>query len=113
MNIDDIAQIYDRFIEILEEFSLTPYEQIEKLHGTVVADELATDFSEIGMVYAKLLKDNQWLTEEQYKLMESIDNTLNEMSKQKSFWSNKALVNSNEWASCRKKCEKLLKQFKS
>ena len=112
MDTDDIVQIYDRFIEILEEFSLSPYEQIKKLHGTVVADELATDFSEIGMVYAKLLRDNQWLTEEQYKLMKNIDNNLSEMSKKKSLWSEKALINSNEWAYCRKECVKLLKQFK-
>ena len=45
MDIEKIMQIYDRFVEILKEFSMPPQEQIKVLHGTVVADELATDFS--------------------------------------------------------------------
>ena len=59
MDINKIIHIYDRFIEILEEFFMPPQEQIKKLQGTVVADELATDFSDIGFTYAELLKENQ------------------------------------------------------
>ena len=47
MDINEIIHIYDRFIEILEDFSMPQQEQIKKLQGTVVADELATGFSDI------------------------------------------------------------------
>ena len=52
-DIEEIMQCYDRFIDIVKQMSMTATEQIAKLKGTVVADELASDFSEIGMMYAK------------------------------------------------------------
>lgn len=61
MDINEIIHIYDRFIEILEDFSMPQQEQIKKLQGTVVADELATGFSDIDFTYAEILKENQWI----------------------------------------------------
>ena len=52
---EEIMQCYDRFIDIVKQISMDAKEQIAKLKGTVVADELASDFSEIGMMYAKEL----------------------------------------------------------
>ena len=51
--IDEIMQIYDRFIEVVNELSMDSEKQIQKLKGFAVADEIANDFCEIGMVYAK------------------------------------------------------------
>lgn len=53
---------------------------------TVVADELASDFSEIGMVYAKELLDNEWITKEQYTIAKSIDEMLAGMFKRNELW---------------------------
>lgn len=101
MDVDEIMLIYNRFIEIVKEFSMSPQEQIKKLHGTVVADELATDFSEIALPYAKILKENQWLNQEQFCIVEEINNMLDEMSEQSNLWDEKAVVYSREWKDCR------------
>ena len=108
MDINEIIHIYDRFIEILEEFSMPPHEQIKKLQGTVVADELATDFSDIGFTYAEILKENQWINQEQFNIMEVINNMLDEMSKDSNLWDEKALIYSKEWKDCRQNGKRLL-----
>ena len=60
-DIEEIVQCYDRFVDIVKEISMNAKEQIIKLKGTIIADELASDFSEIGMMYAKELLENEWL----------------------------------------------------
>ena len=65
-DIEEIVQCYDRFVDIVKEISMNAKEQIIKLKGTIIADELASDCSEIGMMYAKELLENEWLTQEQY-----------------------------------------------
>lgn len=112
MDIIELIQIYDRFVEILEEFSMPPQEQIKKLHGTVVADELATDFSEIAFVYAKILKDNQWLNQEQFCTLEDLDRMLDEMSENHDLWDENALITSKEWKYCRETVAKFLAALK-
>ena len=57
-DIEEIVQCYDRFVDIVKEISMNAKEQIIKLKGTIIADELASDFSEIGMMYAKELLEN-------------------------------------------------------
>lgn len=106
--IDEIMQIYDRFIEIVKQFSEDSHIQIEKLKGFTVADEIASDFSEIGMMYAKDLLDCNWITVEQFEMAKSIDDDLNVMSKQKELWNEDALSNSQEWKICREKGAELL-----
>lgn len=108
MDINEIMQIYDRFIEILEEFSMPPQEQIKKLHGTVVADELATDFSDIAFAYAEILKENHWINQEQFHIMEVINNMLDEMSEDSNLWDENALIYSKEWKDCRHNGKRLL-----
>lgn len=49
-DIDEIMQWYDNFTEIVRQLSMSAEEQIQKLEGTVVTDEIASDFSEIGMM---------------------------------------------------------------
>ena len=70
-DIEEIVQCYDRFVDIVKEISMNAKEQIIKLKGTIIADELASDFSEIGMMYAKELLENEWLTQEQYTIAKS------------------------------------------
>lgn len=59
-DIEEIVQCYDRFVDIVKEISMNAKEQIIKLKGTIIADELASDFSEIGMMYAKELLE-KWM----------------------------------------------------
>lgn len=47
-DIEELMQCYDRFVDIVKQISMNANEQIVKLKGTIVADELANDFSEIG-----------------------------------------------------------------
>ena len=50
--IDEVMQLYDNFVESVRQLSMSAKEQILKLEGTAVTDEIASDFSEIGMLYA-------------------------------------------------------------
>lgn len=107
-NIEEMVQYYDRFIEILKQMSMNAEEQINLLKGTAIADELASDFSEIAMMYAEKLLENEWLTEEQLLIAKSIDEMLDVMSKRKELWTEEALRSADEWKECRKKGKILL-----
>lgn len=107
-DIEEIMQFFDRFIEIVRQISMNSNEQIAKLKGTVVADEIATDFSEIGMMYAKELLKYEWITKEQFLIAQSIDESLDAMSKRKELWNEYALSNAKEWEECREKGKILL-----
>ena len=110
-DIEEIIQYYDRFIDIVKQMSMNAKEQIVKLKGTVIADELASDFSEIGMVYAKELLENGWINQEQYIIAKSIDEMLVSMSKRNELWTEDALLNAEEWEECRKKGSLLLEML--
>lgn len=110
-DIEELMQCYDRFVDIVKQISMNANEQIVKLKGTIVADELANDFSEIGMMYAKELLENEWITQEQYTIAKTIDEMLVNMSKRKELWSEEALFNAEEWDECRKKGNLLLKMI--
>lgn len=108
-DIEEIMLNYNRFVHIVEQISLDAQKQIERLKGTVVADELASDFSEIGMVYARDLLEEEWITKEQFDIAESIDEMLASMSDRNELWTEDALINAGEWGNCRKKAGMLLK----
>ena len=110
-DIEELMQCYDRFVDIVKQISMNANEQIVKLKGTIAADELANDFSEIGMMYAKELLENEWITQEQYTIAKTIDEMLVNMSKRKELWSEEALFNAEEWDECRKKGNLLLKMM--
>lgn len=110
-DIEELMQCYDRFVDIVKQISMNANEQIVKLKGTIAADELANDFSEIGMMYAKELLENEWITQEQYTIAKTIDEMLVNMSKRKELWSEEALFNAEEWDECRKKGNLLLKMI--
>ena len=110
-DIEELMQCYDRFVDIVKQISMNANEQVIKLKGTIVADELANDFSEIGMMYAKELLENEWITREQYTIAKTIDEMLVNMSKRKELWSEEALFNAEEWDECRKKGNLLLKMI--
>ncbi len=108
MEIEEIMQYYERFIEILKQTSMNAKEQIIKLNGTAVADEIATDFSDIGMIYAHELLVNGWITNEQYQIVKEIDEELCIMSERKELWTEDALFVADEWEKCRERSRKLL-----
>lgn len=106
--VEKLTILYERVIENLQEFSMTAEEQIKKLKGFSVADEIASDFSDITLNYAKELFENSWITLEQYQQFLDIDEKLNDMSKDKALWCEEALRNANEWEKCREAGAKLL-----
>lgn len=107
-DIDKIMKEYDAFVEIVRQISMSAEEQIQKLKGTVVTDEIATDFSEIGVPYARNLLVYGWISQEQFDLVQDIDEKLNQMTQKKELWNNDALLSSIEWENCRKKGKNLL-----
>lgn len=110
-NIYILAQMYDGFVEIVRQLSLSAEEQIGKLRGTVVADEIASDFSEIGMSYAQKLLCYGWITEEQFSIAKNIDHKLEIMTQKKELWNDDALLNAVEWGECRKAGKALLQML--
>ena len=87
---------------------MSPENQIKQLKGFSVADELASDFSDITLNYAKKLFENAWITTKQYEQFLSIDEKLEDMSKNKALWCEEALKDASEWNKCRKAGTKLL-----
>lgn len=110
-NIEELVQLYSRLIENIEQLNLPAKEQIEKLKGFVVADEIASDYSDIGLAYAKILVENEWITEEQYEKMKVIDFYFEKMSGNTDLWTNEALRKSAEWEECRDLAKRLLKDL--
>ena len=110
-DIEELMQCYDRFVDIVKQISMNANEHIVKLKGTIVADELAIDVSDLGMMYAKELLENEWITQEQYTIAKTIDEMLVNMSKRKELWSEEALFNAEEWDEFRKKGNLLLKMI--
>lgn len=107
-DIDEILQWYNNFTGIIKQLSMSAGEQICKLQGTMVSDELATDFSEIGMPYARKLLSCEWISEEQFQLAEGINMKLKQMSEKKELWNDESLSCSPEWEECRKSGKELL-----
>lgn len=110
-DLEEIKLWYDRFLETVKQVAMSATEQIEKLHGTVVADEITSDFSDIGLLYAKKLLNCEWITPEQFSLVEDIDSKFEKMSQKKELWTDEALYISNEWEECRKMGKMLLEQL--
>lgn len=101
-DMEEIMGYYNRFLEIVKQISMKAEDQIVKLKGTVVADEIASDFSDIGMIYARELLKSNLITQEQYNIVKSIDEMFDVMSKDHSLWTEDALKNAKEWENCRK-----------
>ena len=101
-NIDEIMQLYDSFIQIVRQLSASAEEQIKMLRGFVVTDEIALDFSDTGIPYARELLEYGWITQDQFDMAQNIDKKLDEMSQKKELWSDAALISSIEWDTCRK-----------
>ncbi|WP_324715186.1 hypothetical protein VZM76_01770 [Lactiplantibacillus plantarum] len=87
---------------------MSPENQIKQLKGFSVADELASDFSDITLNYAKELFENAWITTKQYQQFLNIDEKLEDMSKNKALWCEETLKDASEWNKCRKAGTKLL-----
>ncbi|EPN5206765.1 hypothetical protein ACT0VO_000707 [Listeria monocytogenes] len=111
-DLEGLMLMHKRIIENLEEFSMPAKQQMEKLKDFVVTDELASDFSDIALQYAKILFDNGWLTKGQLDMFLIVDKKLEGMSNNEDFWSDEALETSIEWAECRKQGKAILKTFR-
>lgn len=112
-DIDTIMQWYDRFTEIVRQLSMDADEQLQKLNGTVVTDEIALDYSEIGMLYAQKLLSHGWITQEQFSLAEDIEKMLEQMTQKRDLWNDDALSSSTEWDNCRKRGRILLETLEA
>lgn len=110
-DVDMLLLLFSRVIENLYEFTAPADKQIERLKGTVVADEIASDFSDISLKYVNILFENEWITEEQYQDFLEIDKKLDEMSGNKNLWDEDALKNAEEWKECRTMGIRLLKSL--
>ncbi|ECB9706057.1 hypothetical protein FL866_13740 [Listeria monocytogenes] len=110
-NVEELMLMHKRIIENLEEFSMPAKQQMEKLKDFVVTDELASDFSDIALQYAKILFDNGWLTKEQLDMFLVVDKKLEGMSNNEDLWSDEALETCIEWAECREQGKEILKTF--
>lgn len=110
-NVEELMLMHKRIIGNLEEFSMPAKQQMEKLKDFVVTDELASDFSDIALQYAKILFDNGWLTKEQLDMFLVVDKKLEGMSNNEDLWSDEALETSIEWAECREQGKEILKTF--
>ncbi|EBF5139986.1 hypothetical protein FZ081_04705 [Listeria monocytogenes] len=111
-DLEGLMLMHKRIIENLEEFSMPAKQQMEKLKDFVVTDELASDFSDIALQYAKILFDNGWLTKEQLDMFLVVDKKLEGMSNNEDLWSDEALETSIEWAECRERGKEILKTFR-
>ena len=109
--VDMLLLLFSRVIENLYEFTAPADKQIERLKGTVVADEIASDFSDISLKYVNILFEDEWITEEQYQDFLEIDKKLDEMSDNKNLWDEGALKNAEEWKECRTMGIRLLKSL--
>lgn len=109
--IEKLTMLYDRTIENLQEFSMSAEEQIKKLKGCPVADEIASDFSDITLNYAEELFENNWITSNQYQQFLDIDKKLEAMSNHKALWCDEALREAKEWEKCREAGAELLKSL--
>ena len=112
-NIDEVVQWYESFVDIVRQLSLNAEDQIQKLKGTVVTDEISSDFSEIGMPYAKKLLSYGWITQEQFNHAQKIEKMIEQMTQKKELWNDDALLNSDEWNNCRKSGRALLQTLES
>lgn len=106
--VEELVQLYERMIENIVQFSLEAELQIEKLKGFVVADELASNISDIAKPYALILFQNEWISQKQFTMIEEIDKKLEIMSADKQLWTETALINSKEWEQCRQMGKELL-----
>ncbi|HBL8339754.1 TPA: hypothetical protein LTU31_000896 [Listeria monocytogenes] len=111
-DLEGLMLMHKRIIGNLEEFSMPAKQQMEKLKGFVLTDELVSDFSDIALQYAKILFDRGWLTKEQLDMFLIVDKKLEGMSNNEDFWSDEALETSIEWAECRKQGKAILKTFR-
>ncbi|EAC5024518.1 hypothetical protein AR101_10685 [Listeria monocytogenes] len=111
-DLEGLMLMHKRIIGNLEEFSMPAKQQMEKLKGFVLTDELVSEFSDIALQYAKILFDHGWLTKEQLDMFLIVDKKLEGMSNNEDFWSDEALETSIEWAECRKQGKAILKTFR-
>jgi len=110
-DLDELLNLFNRVVKNLYDFTAPADKQIERLKGFAVADEVASDFSDISMMYVKILFENEWITGEQYQDFLEIDKKLDEMSDNKNLWDEDALENAEEWKECRKMGLKLLESL--
>lgn len=107
----EAEQCYDLLVGTLEQLGLPAEQQLQKLKGTDVADELALDFCNIGMPEAQKLYEIDWVTQEQLQTLSVLFDKLNDMGKTAALWTGDALRSSAEWETCREQARAVLRQI--
>lgn len=107
--VEELVQLYERMIENIVQFSLEEELQIKQLKGFVVADEIASNISDIAKPYALILFQNGWISQKQFIMIDDIDKKLERMSADKKLWTETALTTSKEWEQCRQMGKELLR----
>lgn len=107
-DIEDLIKIFDLFVNQLKFFSSSFDMQYERFKRDDIASDIANELGSIGVERAKILNKHEWITNEQYELVQQIDHKLDKMSANKNLWSNRALQNSKEWEECKKMVKYLL-----
>lgn len=101
--------VYPKIIEALRLVAAPPEIQLSSLPRYVhKPDEVALTFEEV-MVYAKIILDNHFLTDELYERLLEIDELFNGFGKDE--WTEEAMYQSGTWEVVRNKANDTLKKF--
>ena len=101
-NKNDLLWFYKQMINAVELIKSDADTQINKLKGCCVTDEIALTFNNDVTNKAQILMDENLINNMQFVLINSINDKLEKMSKNKKLWSDNELKSNEEWNECRK-----------
>ena len=101
-NKNDLLWFYKQMINAVELIKSDADTQIKKLKGCCVTDEIALTFNNDVTNKAQILMDENLINNMQFVLINSINDKLEKMSKNKKLWSDNELKSNEEWNECRK-----------
>lgn len=105
---NDLLWFYRQMIKAVDLIKSDAESQINRLKGCHVTDEIALTFYNDATNSAKILLDENLISNTQYDLIININNELEIMSENKEIWTDDELKNNFEWEKCRKKGLELL-----
>lgn len=108
---ETLQLVYSRMVDSIEILAAEANEQIMKLKGCVVTDEIALSFHDEVRLSSEILLEHGKITEQQYKKILEIDNKFDKMSDNKDLWTNEQLRISGIWEECRQKGRALLREL--
>lgn len=106
--VEELLQLYERMVDNIKQLSLNAFEQLKKLKGYMATDEIASDYCNVAKPYAFILFENGWISKDSLDMIVRVDKKIEEMTKHKELWTDRALIEANEWKECRELACKLL-----